>query len=423
MSTVAGRTIALVRAGYEGKRLQYARMAELGVRIVLLDEPGHWSESLVQEGLVERWLPVAVTGDPDTDAAAVLDALAGAGVQPDGVVTIWEESTDVAARVALALGLPGNPPEAVDAARSKVRTRELCAELGLPSPRAWRVRSLDELYAAAGHVGFPAVVKPEFGRSQFGTVRVDDLDSLPTIYTLVRAVTRPETHAIFRVGNDLLLEEYMDGVEFDVDLLMHDGRCVFSSVSQNWPTAEPSFQETGLHCPADHDKRAVRRLVDLVIRTVQAFGLHSGVLHVEGKCTSRGPRIVEINARLGGGRVWQYVRDVWGVNLVDALVYACLGLPPAIRASRRPQCAVVDTIVHAPASGRLAAIPFGTAEMRDGARVDVDLEAEVGDAVDGPEAIFASVLAEVSVVAKDLRTARKLAAEVLRDPPVVQRTG
>ena len=169
MSAVAGRTIALVRAGYEGKRLQYERMAELGVRIVLLDEPGHWSESLVETGLAERWIPIAVTGNPDTDAAAVLDALARAGVQPDGVLTIWEESTDVAARVALALGLPGNPPEAVDAARSKVRTRELCAELGLPSPRARRVRSLDELYAAAGYVGFPAVVKPEFGGPRSGS--------------------------------------------------------------------------------------------------------------------------------------------------------------------------------------------------------------------------------------------------------------
>ena len=62
MSAVAGRTIALVRAGYDGKRLQYERMAELGVRIVLLDEPGHWSESLVETGLAERWIPIAVTG-------------------------------------------------------------------------------------------------------------------------------------------------------------------------------------------------------------------------------------------------------------------------------------------------------------------------------------------------------------------------
>jgi biotin carboxylase len=390
---------------------------------VVLDEPGHWSESLVETGLAVKWIPTAVTGEPDTDAATVLDALARAGVQPDGVSTIWEDSTEVVARVALALGVPGNPPEAVDAARSKVRTRELCAELGLPSPRARRVRSLDELYAAAGYVGFPAVVKPEFGANAIGAVRVDDLESLPTSYTLVRAVARPEEDMIFRAGNDLLLEEYLDGVEFDVDLVMHDGDCVFSSVSQNWPTAEPSFQETGLHCPADHDKREVRRLVDLVVQTVQAFGLHRGVLHVEGKCTSRGPRIVEINARLGGGRVWQYVRDVWGVNLVDALVYACLGLPPAVKASRRPQRAVVDSIVYAPASGRLEALPFGAAETQDGAQVMVDVEAQVGDAVKGPEEIFASVLAEVSVIAKDLRAARKLAAEVLRDPPVVQPTG
>ena len=109
----------------------------------------------------------------------MLDALAAAGVRPDGVLTFWENSIDVCARVAAALGLPGNPVEAVDAARSKVRTRELSTALGLPSPRARRVRSLDELFAAAPYVGFPAVVKPEFGASAMGCVRVDALEELP----------------------------------------------------------------------------------------------------------------------------------------------------------------------------------------------------------------------------------------------------
>jgi biotin carboxylase len=420
MSGVAGATIAVVRAGYEGKLPAYERMAELGVRIVLLDERGHWSQGL---GLAERWLEIAVTGDPDADAAEVLRALDAAAVRPDGVLTILEDSTGVVARVAQALGLAGNPPDAVDAARSKVRTRELSAELGLPTPKARRVRSLDELYAAAAHVGFPAVVKPEFGAAAMGTVRVDDLESLPSIYSLVRNIARPEGHTIFRAGNDLLLEEYLDGVEFDVDLVMHDGECVFSSVSQNWPTAEPSFQETGLHCPADHNKREVRRLVDFVVETVQAFGLHRGVLHVEGKCTSRGPRIVEVNARLGGGRVWQYVRAVWGVDLVEALVRAALGLPPAVKPSRKPQRGIVDTIVHAPATGRLAALRFAEVATRDGERVIVDVDAAVGETVAGPEEIFATVLGEVSVIAKDVRHAREIAARVLRDPPVVESAG
>ena len=414
-----GATVAVVGAGYEGKRGAYARLAELGVRSVLVDEPGHWSESLGSEGLVDAWLPAPIVGDADRDAATVLDALDRAAIRPDGVLTFWEDSVCVAARVAAALGLPSNPPETVDAARSKVRTRELSAELGLPTPKARRVRSLDELFAAAAHVGFPAVVKPEFGASALGCVRVDDLESLPRFYSLVRTVVAPETDGIFRAGNDLLLEEYLDGVEFDVDLVMHNGACVFSSVSQNWPTAEPSFQETGLHCPPDHDRKQVRRLVDLVVQTVQAFGLQRGVLHVEGKCTSRGPRIIEINARLGGGRIWDYVREVWGVDLVEAQVRSCLDLPPQLKPSRRPQRAVVDVVVHAPATGRLVAMPFAELPAGERASLDVNVGVEIGAEVNGPEDIFATVLAEVSIFGRNLRHARALAAAVLRDPPRV----
>ena len=50
------------------------------------------------------------------------------------------------------------------------------------------MRSLDELFAAAPYVGFPAVVRPEFGASAMGCVRVDALEELPKIYSLVRSV-------------------------------------------------------------------------------------------------------------------------------------------------------------------------------------------------------------------------------------------
>src|SRR3954454_11375841 len=240
------------------------------------------------------------------------------------------------------LGLPGNPPESIDAARSKVRSRELSTALGLPTPKARRVQSLDELFAASSYVGFPAVVKPEFGASAVGCIRVDDMESLPKVYTLVRDVVAADDLSFFRAGNDLLIEQYLDGVEFDVDLIMHDGTCVFSSVSQNWPTAEPAFQETGLHCPPDHAARPIRRLVDLSVQTAQAFGFRSGVLHVEGKCTSQGPRVVEVNARLGGGRVAEIVRNVWGVDLVEATARAALGLPPNVKPSRKPRCTALN---------------------------------------------------------------------------------
>ena len=420
--SVGGATVAVVGAGYWGKRRAYVRMAQLGASLVLVDEPGHWSESLVADGVAAAWLPAPVDGNPDHDAAAVLEALAGAGVRPSGVLTFWEDSISAAARVAAELGLPGNPPEAVDAARSKVRTRDLAASLGLPTPRARRVRSLDELFAAAAHVGFPAVVKPEFGAGSVGCIRVDAAEDLPGVYSVVRKVVDPELDVIFRAGNDLLLEEYLDGVEFDVDLVMEDRECVFTSVSQNWPTAEPSFQETGLHCPPDHDRKEVRRLVRHVVETVRAFGLGQGVLHVEGKCTSRGPRIVEVNARMGGGRVHEFVEAVWGVDLVEAQLRSSLGLPQTLKASRRPRAAGVNAIVYAPATGRLEALPVARAEPPGCLALEVDVAVPIGAEVLGPEAVFATALAEVTLTAKDLQSAKALVADLLRDPPRVARS-
>jgi carnosine synthase len=262
-------------------------------------------------------------------------------------------------------------------------------------------------------------VKPEFGHSQVGCIRVDAYESLPDIYWLVRKELESTRVLNLHSRTDLLFEEYLDGVEFDVDLVLEDGDCVFSSVSQQFPTHEPSFQETGLHCPPDHDAKSVRRLVELSVQTVQAFGFQRGVLHVEGKCTSKGPRIVEVNARMGGGRIHQIVEAVWGVDLIEAHLRGALGLPQQLAPSRKPRCAVVNALVYAPATGRLAALPLASVTPEADPGLVIDVSAQLGQEVDGPDRIFPTVLADVYVGARNLRRGRSLIAEVLRDPPVV----
>jgi carnosine synthase len=226
--------------------------------------------------------------------------------------------------------------------------------------------------------------------------------------------------SFFRAGNDLLVEQYLDGVEFDVDLIMHDGKCVFSSVSQNWPTAEPSFQETGLHCPPDHNRREVDRLVDLSIETAKRFRLDRGVLHIEGKCTTRGPRVIEVNARMGGGRVFEIVRDVWGVDLVEATARAALGLAPNVKPSKKPQCTALNIMLTSPRSGRLASLPLPSEPPKGCLSMTIDGAEPVGAEVKGPEEVFMSVLADITLTAKDLRDARSIAASILENAPVVE---
>jgi len=143
------------------------------------------------------------------------------------------------------------------------------------------------------------------------------------------------------------------------------------------------------------------------------------VLHVEGKCTSKGPRIVEVNARMGGGRIQEIVEAVWGVDLIEAHLRSSLGLPQRLAPSRKPRCAVVNACVHAPASGRLESLQFVNVTPEGGLGLAIDVDATVGQTVRGPEEVFSTVLADVYVSGKNLRRARSLAASLLRHPPVV----
>ena len=90
--TIDASTVLVVGAGYLGKRRADERMAELGARLVVVDEPGHWSESLVADGIAQAWLPVPVSDLGDNDAGVTLEALEQSDTRADGVLTLWENN-------------------------------------------------------------------------------------------------------------------------------------------------------------------------------------------------------------------------------------------------------------------------------------------------------------------------------------------
>ncbi|HEY2802943.1 MAG TPA: hypothetical protein VGJ67_03385, partial [Actinomycetota bacterium] len=70
-----GATVGLVGLGPPAKRFIYERIAELGVRMVLIDDPGHWGEELVAEGLAERFVPGDLYASFESQFASLLPAL------------------------------------------------------------------------------------------------------------------------------------------------------------------------------------------------------------------------------------------------------------------------------------------------------------------------------------------------------------
>ena len=265
--------------------------------LFLVDEPGHKSESLVAAWrLPRRGLPAEVRGDPERDAEAVLAALAAGGVRPDGVLTFWEAECRVS-RPRCPRPRPAGQP---DRRRSTKRTTaRFVLASSLPArpahPARQRVRSLTSCSSALCRR--QARVRARAAGCVRSTTR-----SLPA--STRRAPYRYRARRHLPAGNHLLLEEYLDGVEFDVDLVMRLQR-----PRRNWPTASPRSRRPA--CTARPITIARRFAASCSRGRGPGFGLDRRS-HVEAKSTSRGPRI-EVNARMGRRRVHEFVGP--GVDL------------------------------------------------------------------------------------------------------------
>ena len=86
-------------------------------------------------------------------------------------------------------------------------------------------------------------------------------------------------HASSWIKTTLMLEEYLDGPEVDVDVIFSEGDAVYGAITDNWPTVEPYFNETGSNCPSILPASQQRELMDLAVASVHALGFQMARPH------------------------------------------------------------------------------------------------------------------------------------------------
>ncbi|EER00506.1 ectonucleotide pyrophosphatase/phosphodiesterase, putative [Perkinsus marinus ATCC 50983] len=106
-----GSTIVFFGTGYPAKRFIYERAHDLGVNVVLVDEPDAWCKSLVEEGKVYKFIPMNIMS-PDQDRV-VADTVAALSEldHVDGICTFYELALQTMARIGEELGGVHSPSE------------------------------------------------------------------------------------------------------------------------------------------------------------------------------------------------------------------------------------------------------------------------------------------------------------------------
>jgi len=439
-----GATIVFFTAGYPGKRFVFERARDLGVKSVVLEHPDSWARGLVDEGVIAKFIPIDMSQDAEVVFKQSLEAIRGLAqdsqtLDADGVVTFCELSVPVVARLCEVLALPGHAPVAVDKARDKHWTRAEMKKAGLPSPKNMLLKSAEDLPSAVATVGFPSVLKPISGAASLGVKKVTSEEELKEGYAEVLSELQSlvvSSGALVKndgsgTGVDankvmdctILLEQYLDGSEVDVDVVMSGGDWRYAAVTDNGPTLEPYFNETWAVCPSLLPSAQQKELKDLAINTVKCLGFQDGVFHVELKMTSHGPHLIEVNARMGGGQVHETNLRVWGIDLVEETLFASAGIPsrPYIPSRDPPGGAVAYCDINATKSGTLQNLDFLVPLKSKEGIVWAKPYVPAGSKVVGPQDGLPTWLAEIVVQKGNSREALDYLFHLQEslDPPIV----
>jgi biotin carboxylase len=260
--------------------------------------------------LDDPWRDAAVPVRFHEEDASLAALVAAAKDRPiDGVLPLGDRPVVLAARVAKALGLRGNPPEAAAASANKARTRERLAAAGLPVP--W---FLELPPAAPGdpRIHYPCVVKPIGLSGSRGVIRADNRDQLDAATARVRALLARKDVRAARTGLDdrLLVEGFIEGREFAVEGVLTGGSMrAFAIFDKPDPLDGPFFEETIYVTPSSLPAEGQAAVLEQVRRAVAALGLTDGPLHAECRVGPGGVFILEVAARPIGGlcaRVLQF---------------------------------------------------------------------------------------------------------------------
>jgi biotin carboxylase len=298
----------------------------LGVELVFATDRCHMIE--------DPWRDQAVPIRFYDEAAAVSAILSSLQTRPvDGILVVGDRPTVIGARVGEALGLPGHPPRAATAARSKRLTREHLRQANLPTPWFLTTPLGADPVDLSKAIQYPAVIKPLALSGSRGVMRADSPSTFVTAFERLRTLLRsPDVRAErSELHETALIEGFIPGREYAVEGLLHHGKlrplAIFEKPD---PLDGPFFEETIYIAPSTADPQRQTAIVETIAAAAHGLGLVHGPIHAECRVNDEGIFVLEVAARPIGGlcaRALRFERDIT-ISLEELLLRHALGEAP-----------------------------------------------------------------------------------------------
>jgi biotin carboxylase len=336
---------------------------ELGYTLYLLDKPSARDGS---KGVIadEHFIPAAIDNHDEKNAQGIVDQIAEFSKRRgiEAVVTFLNPYAHLAGDIVDRIGAKGLSGRGIEIAHTKSLAREAMASVPEIATPARVVKTAEEarrFFKEQG--GGKIVMKPIKGGGSQGVITdIETEEQAVASFNrldaeLIEFMKRPDA-GFFNLDQHpgIMVERQLEGPEVDVELIVQNGVVKFSHVSDNAPMDRPNAVEKNSTyssvLPADIQKQ----LVDGAEKAARVMGLTDGNLHIEMMMTPEGPRVLEVNARMGGAFVWEFIKDQTGISLVEQGIRAVLGL--SVDAGKTPDSTLEARFMIPSATGVIESI-------------------------------------------------------------------
>ena len=297
--------VVFLAPAYPPEMIQYTRgLAEVGAQVYGVgDQPRAALPAEVKPHLHD-YLQVPRILDEDDVIERVSAWLKGTAI--DRVLANWEVLVMLAARLRERWGMPGMSPDTVRGFRDKEIMKERVRAAGLRVPRSRRVRTEQEVRAAAEEVGFPLILKPIAGAGSADTYQVRTQAELEETLPKMRGV------------REASCEEYIEGEEFTFDTVCIGGEPAYENIAQYLPkpieARSLEWVSPVIITVRDMYQARLAPGVRLGRHVLGALGMGDGFTHMEWFLTPRGEAIFgEIGCRPAGAHLvdqMNYTSDI-----------------------------------------------------------------------------------------------------------------
>lgn len=376
-SELNGKVILLVNTGSPKKKFILQRLKKLGLYIIVLNKEKNWAQPYIDE-----WI-IADTYN-HSEAIKAVDAYIknDQNKKIDGALTFWEDDVLLTSKITDRFNFIGVPYNVAKQVRNKYLFRELCEKHGIRAPRHKMAKNSEDLEMIASSFNFPLVIKPAYGASSAYVVRVENKEELTNTYNYIKKNISSETESALSDGLDIFVEEFLDGDEVDIDVVLQNGKVKFYTISDNFnKTWDQFFLDKGQSIPSTLPEHNQEALIDMAEETLEKFGIENCLVHYEAKSTPQGPVPIELNLRMGGDYVYSYNRASWDLDLIENAVKIATGQYIKIRKPDRPKKYIVGWDLHPESSGLLVELNVDDELRRKKYFEEIHLYKDVGEPV------------------------------------------